>query len=275
MTVTFYNDGTVSYYLGNDDTEVENAGYTWSFGSNEDKKTLQLTNAGLQETQVYYITFADNNFSLEHLSSDSGEGSNIFYFLPDGQYTKQGSPEANDNSSQNNSSLQGQGDKSLAAIVNGARITETQLDAAVSRMKKQNPQAFTSDSGVPMTQVRSSMLDELINEQLIEQEAKAHGVAITDGQVNQQLNEIKKQYSSQELFNMHLQQQGYTLDTLKSQLYYQLAHQAIAQLLVPDDSSSSKITINEKRDEVMQTLLTSLRKNAKITIYDKDISNAR
>jgi len=78
MTVTFYNDGTVSWGVG--DSETSDTSYTWSFGSSQDQKTLQLTEyAGIQQ---YYITFSDKNFVLRHF----GSGANSFFLLPDGQY---------------------------------------------------------------------------------------------------------------------------------------------------------------------------------------------
>jgi len=99
MIVTFYNDGTVSWGVG--DSETDDTSYKWSFGSSQDQKTLQLTEyAGIQQ---YYITFSDKNFVLQHF----GSGANGFFLLPDGQYNKQGTPEANEclneyNNSRNN-----------------------------------------------------------------------------------------------------------------------------------------------------------------------------
>jgi len=132
------------------------------------------------------------------------------------------------------------GNGGLAARVNGNGITTKQLDASVAKLKLQNPQVFTANSGISTAQIRSSLLDELINEQLILQDAKSKGVTITDAQVTQQINAIKKQYGSDKQFNAVLQQQGYTLDSLKTQLQYQLAAQGIAKKLVPDNSVSTK-----------------------------------
>lgn len=132
------------------------------------------------------------------------------------------------------------GNGGLAARVNGGVITTKQLDASVAKLKLQNPQVFTANSGISAAQIRSSLLDELINEQLIMQDAKDKDVAITDEQVNQQIEAIKKQYGTEKQFNAVLQQQGYTLESLKVQLKYQLAAQGIARKLVPDDAVTDK-----------------------------------
>ncbi|MCL2654890.1 MAG: SurA N-terminal domain-containing protein [Coriobacteriia bacterium] len=131
----------------------------------------------------------------------------------------------------------------LAARVNGDSITAKQLDAAVAKLKMQNPQLFTVNSGISAAQVRSSLLDELVSQKLIMQEAKNRGVNISDAQVNQEVDKIKKQYSSQQQFDEKLKQQGYTLDTLKTQLKYQLIFQGITEKLVPESSiSDSDVT---------------------------------
>ena len=132
------------------------------------------------------------------------------------------------------------GNGGVAARVNNSPITTKQLDASVEKLRIQNPQIFTASSGISSAQIRNTLLDELINEQLITQEAKNRGVNITDAQVNKQVDAIKKQYSSQQQFDEKLKQQGYTLETLKTQLKYQLIGQGIAEKLVPDSSVSDQ-----------------------------------
>jgi len=132
------------------------------------------------------------------------------------------------------------GSNGLAARVNGVGITTKQLEASVSKLKLQNKQVFEKNSGVSTAQIRSTLLDELINEQLIMQEAKNRKVTVSDKSVDDQIAAIKKQYGSQQQFDKVLKQQGYTLDSLKAQLKYQLAAQGIAKKLVPDNAISEK-----------------------------------
>ncbi|MCL2882131.1 MAG: peptidyl-prolyl cis-trans isomerase [Coriobacteriia bacterium] len=132
------------------------------------------------------------------------------------------------------------GNTGVAARVNGSAITTKQLDASVEKLKMQNPQIFTANSGVSSAQIRNTLLDELINEQLVTQEAKKRGVDITDAQVNKQIDMIKRQYSTQQQFDEKLKQQGYTLETLKTQLKYQLIGEGITEKLVPDSTVSTQ-----------------------------------
>jgi len=132
------------------------------------------------------------------------------------------------------------GSNGLAARVNGEPITTKQLDAAVAKLRLQSPQVFSQNSGLAVDQIRKSLLDELVNQKLVMQSAKDKSVNVTSQQVNQQIDAIKKQYGTQAQFDATLKNQGYTLDSLKTQLTYQLAAQGIAKKLVPDTAISSK-----------------------------------
>ncbi|MCL2324017.1 MAG: SurA N-terminal domain-containing protein [Actinomycetia bacterium] len=134
----------------------------------------------------------------------------------------------------------GIGHGGLAARVNGARITTKQLDALVAKVKLQNPQIFESNSGVSAGQIRSQLLDELINEELILQEAKKRGINVSDAQVQAQVDAIRKQYGSQKQFDAVLKEKQYTLEALKAQIKYQLVSQEITKKLVPDGSITTK-----------------------------------
>ena len=132
------------------------------------------------------------------------------------------------------------GNGNLAARVNGEGITAKQLEASIAKLQLNNPQIFEKNSGISAAQIRDALLTELINEQLILQDAKSKGVTPSDQQVNQQVEAIKKQYGSQKQFDDVLRKQGYTIESLKTQLKYQLAAQGIAKKLVPDSAVSAK-----------------------------------
>jgi parvulin-like peptidyl-prolyl isomerase len=131
----------------------------------------------------------------------------------------------------------GIGHNGLAARVNGAPITTRQLDALLAREKLMYPQIFGKNSE---GEIRSQLLKELINEQLILQEAQKQGVMVTDKEVDAQVEALRKQYGSEAQFNDVLKKQNYTLDSLRVQQKYQLAAQGIVKKLVPDDSITTQ-----------------------------------
>ncbi|WP_245995877.1 peptidylprolyl isomerase [Paenibacillus taihuensis] len=90
------------------------------------------------------------------------------------------------------------------ASVNGVTITKNQLyDAMVAVGGKQT-------------------LDNLIQDELVKQEAKKKGIVITDKDVDAEIAKIKKQFPTEADFQSALQQAGMTLDDLKKQTPAQL-----------------------------------------------------
>ncbi len=86
------------------------------------------------------------------------------------------------------------------ASVNGKDISKEQLYDEM--VKQAGPQ----------------MLDSLITKELVNQEAEKANITITDQDLTQEVNEIKKQFPSEEQFNMMLAQSGMTMDQLKAEL---------------------------------------------------------
>jgi len=94
----------------------------------------------------------------------------------------------------------GGGSNEVVATVNGVDIKKDQL----------------YDSMIELG--GDSILDNLINEELLEQEAKKAGITVTDEDVNKEIEEVKKNFPSEEDFNAALQQSNMTLDDLKKQI---------------------------------------------------------
>lgn len=94
------------------------------------------------------------------------------------------------------------------AKVNGEAITKDQL---YNEMVK-----YMGDQTV------NSMVDTLITEALVNQEAKKAKITVTDQDLNAEIDEIKKQFSSDEEFEFILMQNQMTIDQLKDQMRMQV-----------------------------------------------------
>ncbi|PYI55040.1 foldase protein PrsA [Paenibacillus flagellatus] len=68
----------------------------------------------------------------------------------------------------------------------------------------------------------SRVLDNLINEELVKQEADKAGITVTDADLDAEIASFKKQFSSDEEFQMMLMQYGMTQDDLKKQMPMQV-----------------------------------------------------
>lgn len=109
------------------------------------------------------------------------------------------------------------------AYVNSDKITKDQLYATML------------DNGGKQT------LDNMIDELVVNQAAKKAGITVTDQDVQKELDAIKKQTGSEEMFQQTLQQYGMTEDKLKEQLHMQAALKKLLadQLSVTDDAIKS------------------------------------
>ncbi|MFC5702745.1 peptidylprolyl isomerase [Cohnella faecalis] len=107
--------------------------------------------------------------------------------------------------------LGGDGNK-VVGSVNGVSITKNQLyDAMAATAGEQT-------------------LNNLIQEELVKQEAQKKGIVISDKEVEAEIAKIKKRFPSESDFEAALQQSGLTLEDLKKQLSMQLR---IFKLLEP------------------------------------------
>lgn len=100
----------------------------------------------------------------------------------------------------------------VVGSVNGVPITKNQLYAAMVAVGG------------------SQMLDNLIQEELVQQEAKKKGIVISDKDVEGEIAQIKKQFSSDSEFQAALQQSNMTLEDLKKQLPMQIRIRKLVEL---------------------------------------------
>lgn len=133
------------------------------------------------------------------------------------------------------------------AMVNGEKITRGDLDQRVNQVEasfKQQGQELTGDQ---LTQVQQQMLNALIDERLVLQEASNAGISITDDQVNDTYkNEVVTQFPDEDALKTQLTALGLTEKTLKENIANQLA----IQEYVSQNIGQDKLAVSE--DDAMQ-----------------------
>lgn len=131
--------------------------------------------------------------------------------------------------------------KNNAATVDGEAITTKALDAEVAKLKLQNPSLFDKNSGgMDEGTIRATMLDELIAQQLLNKEAEDKKVSVSDEEVTKGVDSLKAGYGDEKQFEDALKTAGYTTDSLKEQVKWQLLSSKLLQKLVPDSAVSEK-----------------------------------
>ena len=107
------------------------------------------------------------------------------------------------------------------ATVNGKDISRSELDKAYNNYKAKQGEAPQQPSPAQADIVRLNLLRQLIDEEILDQQAAKLNLAASDEDVNAKLTELKAPYTQEE-FDKKLKEQNTTLDDLKQQIRRQL-----------------------------------------------------
>ena len=130
------------------------------------------------------------------------------------------------------------------ATVNGETIYATNVDSEIARLKKVAPKLFTKKYGnLSTTQLRKSLLDSLINEKLLTQEARRRNLKVNSTTLHESKTAIRSKFASQEEYQRFLSKSGITADQLSEALTSNLLVAELANNLV----SEKDITDTEAR----------------------------
>lgn len=114
----------------------------------------------------------------------------------------------------------------IAAMVNNQPITNIELQQRLNQ------------------QYRTQLLNQMVNEKILEQEAAKKGIFITPKQLSDKVAETENQYGGAESFNMLLSQQGLSRDEFTKQIKYQL----LVEELYKSDITPTDQDINQYMD---------------------------
>jgi foldase protein PrsA len=143
-------------------------------------------------------------------------------------------------------------------------ITQEQLDAKVAEIQGQLQGQVPTKEESPeeFAQFEKQVLDYLITLEVVTQKAPELDVAVTDGDVDQQLEQIKTMFGGDEAkFEEALQEQNLTLESLKKNLREQelikkVIEAVTADAEVSDDEVAAKYEENKDQYQVDETRKT-------------------
>ncbi|TCZ78806.1 hypothetical protein E0485_06940 [Paenibacillus albiflavus] len=121
------------------------------------------------------------------------------------------------------------GSKEVVATVNGDKITRQELN-----------EYMTSKAG-------EQVLSNMINERLIDQEAKKAGITVTDAAVDAEVAKMTESYSQDQL-DYNLAQAGMTMSDLKTQLRTELKIRGILEPTITITDDDMKQRYDEDKD---------------------------
>jgi len=103
-------------------------------------------------------------------------------------------------------------------VVNGVVIDQADIDREFAEVEKQ---ALAKGQKIPddrMDQIRNSIIDNFINEELLIQESKGHGIKVEPSEVETAFADIQKRFNDKAALEKALAESNITVDELKAKI---------------------------------------------------------
>ena len=121
-----------------------------------------------------------------------------------------------------------------AATVDGTTITMSELDGAVESYQQQFESQGQSVPEEQLAAFRSSVLDSMIRRTVLLNQALAEGIEADTQEVQDEIDNIRSQFSTDDEYTQALGAQGYTEESLRTQISEDLTATALVQKKVLD-----------------------------------------
>jgi len=112
----------------------------------------------------------------------------------------------------------------VVAVVNEDVITQSELDDLLRPVYSQFQTVYKGEDLMnKLSQARLDLLNQLIEDKLIYQEAQEKGVTVSEEEINAQIDRFKKRFKSEAEFKSVVSQQGLNINKLKEKYRQQIA----------------------------------------------------
>ena len=138
-----------------------------------------------------------------------------------------------------------QASESKVAVVNGSVITQKDLNRELSVVQQQFLRQGKSLSDSQLLEMKKNVLENLINVELLYQEAQSQGTKVDDEAINKQLGTVKARFPNEDEFKGALSKMNLSEADLRSQINRGLS---IQQFI--DKKFVQKVTISDKDTRV-------------------------
>lgn len=139
------------------------------------------------------------------------------------------------------------GQGKVIATVNGEKITQGELDSEYSKLSEQYQLFLTKED----------ILNQIIDKKLFLLKAKDEGIVVSELETEEQIDIIKKQFPSEEVFMQILAQQNLTLADIEVQIKDQLIINKLLDLLVFSNIVNTEKEISDYYQENQEQFMAS------------------
>src|SRR5580704_14981645 len=156
-------------------------------------------------------------------------------------------------------------DAGVWGMVDGAPITSVEVDKFYRTQLNPDAPQPSQDEALSL---KLNVLDELINNHILLEKAKALGLQAADGEVEDKFTEFKSPYTEEE-FQRQIKARGYTVDDLKNDIRQQLSiqkvinHEVVAKITVTDqdvqdfyNQNRAQFNVTEPQYRIAQIVVT-------------------
>lgn len=107
----------------------------------------------------------------------------------------------------------------VVAVVNDEAITQSELDVLLRPVYEQYKNEYQNEQLIMMLdQARQKLLNQLIEDRLVFQEAKTRGIEVNESEIEEQMEELKKSAPTLEALEEALKREGLTLSAMRERL---------------------------------------------------------
>ena len=152
------------------------------------------------------------------------------------------------------------------AVINGEKISRADLKARLKTFqgileRQYGNDLFSGDRGrLLFANLENKVLNDMLEEKLIRQEARKLGIQVSDEQVKQKIDSITKEiFGTWENFQTKLQEEGMSKDNLKNNIRY---------LLLLERIKGAKAREGGNPDVAFSAWLIQARQKAAVTVYN-------
>ncbi len=153
-----------------------------------------------------------------------------------------------------------------AAVINGEKISRADLKARLKTFqgileRQYGVDLFTGDRGrVLFANLESKVLNDMLEERLIRQEARKLGIQVTEEQVKQKIGSITQEiFGTWEKFQTKLQEEGMSKEDLRNNIRFLLLLEAL---------KGAKAREGGNPDVAFSAWLIQARQKAEVAVYN-------
>lgn len=138
----------------------------------------------------------------------------------------------------------------VVAVVNGDKISKNEYENNLQDIEEMlrkyyGEDALKSEEGkTTLKNIKEQLLEDMINNLIIEQEAKKRGIEIAKDELETRLDELKNQFGGDQKFEEFLKEQGLSIDDAKKNLTQEM----LSSRLFDDVTKDVNVGENEAKE---------------------------